>query len=204
MIILYILLGIIVLVGILLLCNITVCLSYSDEFLLKVKFLNFTLFSSDKPKVKEKNKNEKKPTTQTKAKKSLFKKLKEKYGFSGAVREIFSLLNDSFVHIKKFLRHIFIKKVNLNINVVGQDAAQTAIEYGAVCSAVYPVLSFVQGLGNVGYEKIDVKADFEGKESFITFSAKIKAKIIFILIVAFGIFSEYKKFNARMVQDERE
>ena len=108
------------------------------------------------------------------------------------------------MHIKKFLRHIFIKKVNLNINVVGQDAAQTAIEYGAVCSAVYPVLSFVQGLGNVSYEKIDVKADFEGKESFISFSAKIKAKIIFILIVAYGIFSEYKKFNARMVQDERE
>lgn len=199
MIILYILLGIFILVGILLLCNITVCLSYNEEFLLKVKFLNFTLFSTDKPKIKEKTKDKPKANAQKKEEKSFFEKLKEKYGFSGAIREIFYFAKDCIVHIKKFLRHIFIKKVNLNVNIVGEDAAQTAIEYGAVCSAVYPALSLIQGLGNVSFEKIDIRSDFEGKESFITFSAKIKAKIVFILIAAYGIFSEYKKFNARMV-----
>lgn len=204
MIILYILIGIFLLLGILLLCNITVEVSYNNEFSLKLKFLNFTLFSTDKPKTKEKTEENKKTTVKKEKKESFFKKLKEKYGFSSAVREIFNFAKDCIVHIKKFLRHILIKRVNLQINIVGDDAAKTAIEYGAVCSAVYPTLALLQSVGNINYKKIDIKSDFEGKNSYITFSAKIKARIIYILIAAFAIFSEYKKFNARMVQDERE
>ena len=38
----------------------------------------------------------------------------------------------------------------------GDDAAQTAVEYGAVCGSVYPVLAFLESTAVISLKKINI------------------------------------------------
>lgn len=202
MIALYIIGGLLLLIIAIFLLPVSVFAEYKDDFLVKVKLAGITLFTTDK--------QEEKPQTQEalqekpkEKKEGFFKELEKKMGFTGAVREVFGFARDCLLHIKKLLRHIYFKKVCLNITVASEDAAQTAIEYGAVCSAVYPTLALLDSYGNIKFKQINVESDFNGKKCDFEFSATATVKILFLIAAAFGIFSEYKKFNARMSEDER-
>ncbi len=166
------------------------------EYKLKVAFVTLNLDKSEKPKQKNKISNTPKKTEQKKEK-SFFEKLTDKKGFVVAVKEIFAFVKDCTVPLKRFLKFVKLKDICLFIAVAGDDAAQTATNYGLVCSAVYPTLSFVEGFVNLQYKSVDVKADFENKKSNVTFSLKIKASVIFILIFAVRIYKEYKNFCIR-------
>ncbi len=192
MIALYILIGIILLLGLVLFLPISVSLKFNKELTCKVSVAGFKVYP--KP---SKPKKELKALEKTAEQKGFFEILKKKRGFTGAIKEIFLFLKDCIEPLKYFLRFVSFKKVKLSIGVVGDDAAKTAVEYGLVCSAVYPVLSFVENLANVSYKKVDINADFEGKEGKLEFSLKIKSFAIFILIFAVRIFNEYKKFSVR-------
>ena len=135
--------------------------------------------------------------SEPKKEKNFFEKLKDKKGFVGAVKEVFAFVKDCLIPLKLFLRFVKFRDIRLFIAVVGEDAAVTATNYGLVCSAVYPTLSFLESVANAKYKSVDVKADFENKKSDFTFSLKIKTNIIFILILAVRIFKEYKKFIVR-------
>lgn len=194
MLVLYILLGIILLITIALFLPISITLKFNKELVYTVKVVGIKVFP-----------NKKRGETQEKAEdakiaqepKGFFEQLKEKRGFIGAIKEILVFLKDCITPLKLFLKFVSFKNVRLSVNVVGEDAAKTAVDYGAACTAIYPLLSFVEAHANVNYKKIDVKADFEGKDSEITFSLKIKSFAIFILIFMVRIFNEYKKFSVR-------
>lgn len=192
MIALYILIGICLLFVAVIFLPISVSLKFKKELTFKVDVAGFKIYP------KQKNlKSESKTTESPIKQKGIFEVLKEKRGFVGAVKEIFSFMKNCIEPSKRFLRFVNFKKVRLYISVVGEDAAKTAVDYGLACSAVYPTLSCLEELANVSYKKIDVKADFEGKESELEFSLKIKSFAIFIIIFAVKIFDEYKKFSVR-------
>ena len=181
---------------------------FKEEIFFKVKFSGITVFKL-KPKDEEKEKTEEKPETDAKPQPkkentaiSFFKKLKEKYGFSGAVKQIFGFVRDLFPHIKSLLKHIKIKRVGLDIIIAEGDAAKTAIEYGSVCAVVYPVLAAAESIANIEYKAINIRSDFEGSESEFSFKATVRTRIFFLLIALIKIYSEYKKFTARIENNE--
>ncbi len=193
MFVLYIL-GVLVLIIILLLClPLRVNLKFLDDFYFDIKILGFKVYP-----IKEK-KSDKPQNTQSKetTEKSLFEKLKEKRGFKGAIKELFSLFFAVLNPLKRFLRFIKFRKIKISLSVAGEDAAKTAIDYGIICSIVYPVLSLFDSILNVKYKSIDIRSDFEGKESNFDFSLSIKISIIYILIFGYKIFKEYKNFCVR-------
>ena len=201
-----IILGIILFVlGLLLFLPVKISLAFKDELNLKVNFSGLKIFETknDTEDKKEESETEKK---EAKAKgnkaKKLFSRLKDKYGFSGALKEIFSFFLKCLSHIKGLLRHIKIKRICLNITVASPDAAKTAIEYGAVCAAVYPVLALIDTVPNIAFREINVKSDFNSENSQFDFSLVIKLQIFFALISAFKIYKEYKNFNIRIEDDE--
>ncbi len=180
---------------------INVFLCFEEDFTVLISFAGIKLFSTEKKSnIPKKEKTEKKSTpaskenTFLKDSKRLFSFLREKYGFGGAVRTVLEFLNKLLSHTKTLLRHIKIKKVRLNITVADFDAAKTAIEYGAVCSAAYPVLAFLNSFAKVGFKKVDIRSDFEGNTPEFNFSADIKLQMFFLLVVAYRVYSEYKKF----------
>lgn len=129
--------------------------------------------------------------------KEIFVHLKKRYGFAGAVREIFGFAGQVLKKIKKRLKHFFIKKVCVNIVIAGDDAAQTAVEYGAVCGSVYPVLAFLESTALISLKKINISSDFYSGNSDFSFSLDAGARVIFLIMTLFDIFSEYNKFKMR-------
>ena len=204
MIFLYILLGIIaflllVIVGILFL-PVTVDFKFKEDFFVKIKFLFIKVYElkEDKPdkahKQKKADKTDKKDQKYENAAVSLFKDLKKKYGFVGAVKKLFGFFKICLDDIKNLLRHIRFKNICLNLIYGSDDAADTAIKYGEICSAVYPVLSFIDTAGNVEFKKINVSSDFGSATAEFDISLKLKTRIFFLLISAFKLYTKYKNF----------
>lgn len=205
MIALYILAGIFCFLGLILLLPVSVNLKYDGELSFKVKFAGIKVFE---PREKQNKSDEKEQPAEKKKEKdsqlkSTFKILKVKYGFIGAVKEIISFIKDCLNHLGYLLRTMKFKKICLDLSVAGSDAAQTAIQYGEVCSAVYPVLSFFQSKANVKYKQINVRGEFENPKGNFTFKMVVNLQIVFLLIATFKIYKEYKKFVTRNDLDER-
>ena len=198
---LYILAIILILIILGLLLPVRVILAYTEDFSVAVKFAGITVFSGKKKEQPQKN-NQKQEKPKEKPKKTeylktSFQKLKQKYGFSGAVKEIFCFLNRCIKHLGWFLKTVKFRKVQLGITVASDDAAKTAIEYGAVCSAVYPVLSLFYSKANIKYKQIDIKSDFNTEKSSFMFSLTVNLQIIFLIITGIKVFKEYKDFSKR-------
>ena len=197
MIALYILAALLLLIALVLLLSVSVDLSYKEDFSVKVRFLNIKIFPfKEKEQTKKADKSEGTPK-KTNQFKTSFQKLKEKYGFSGAVKEIFAFLKDCLKHIGGFLKTVKFRKVRLNLVVAETDAFKTAIKYGEVCSVVYPVLSNIESKADIKYKKIDIKSDFNSTKGKFDFSFTVKLQIIFLIITTFRVYKEYKKFSVR-------
>lgn len=180
-----------------------VSLKFKEEFSVKVYFLGIKIYEPKEKEEKPKQKGKTQNNAIKEKPKTLLLKLKEKHGFSGAVREIFGFLKDVFTHIKAFLKHIKIEKLKLFINVASDDAAKTAIDYGRVCAVTYPFLSALDSMANIEYKKIDIKSDFEATESEFSFGFNVKLRIFYLLIALFKVYNEYTKFTARIEANER-
>lgn len=187
---------------------VVVDLEYTDDFKFKISFLKITLFSSEKEKKAdsknnaEKQKGKKKKSNVLSDAKAYFTEIKNKKGFTGAIKEVMRLISRIFSHIKWLLRYINISRVKLNINVGTPDAALTAIEYGSVCSAVYPVTAMLDSVAHIGFKEINVNADFENSKSDFGFKARVKMQIVYLLICAFKIYRTLKKFITENIENE--
>ena len=188
--------AVLLLLGIVLFLPLKVNLAFKGDFRAKITFVGITLFTTEKGETEQKNtENEVEEQTEKGTKKpDIFEFLKEKYGFFGAVKKILLLLYDMLSHIKGLLRHIKIKKAVFDINVAGSDAAQTAIQYGAICSAAYPLTALLESCRVVKFKRINIKSDFDGGEATFEFSTEVSAALIFLIISAIKIYKEYKKF----------
>ncbi|MBR7133250.1 MAG: hypothetical protein IKD04_06920 [Clostridia bacterium] len=205
-----IIIGVILLILLLILFSpVRVWVSYEDSFHLKLYFAGIKIFSTksdigqEKEKTTDKGSDAKSENTAIKEGKRFFGFLKEKYGFSGAVKTVFGFIGDVLAHIKKLLRHIKFKSIILDISVSGDDAAKTAVEYGGVCAAVYPVLSVLDTCAGFSYKQINIKSDFVSENSRFRFSGSVILRVFFLLVAAIKIYSEYKKFVSKENFNER-
>ncbi len=179
---------------------IVVDLEYTDGFRFKVSFFKITLFNSKKQKKTESKeqtaslKEKQKKSSVLDDAKAYFMSIKSKKGFSGAVKEVMALIGQILSHIKRLMKYINICKVKLDITVGTADAAMTAIEYGAVCSAVYPVTSLLDSLAHIGFKEINVSSDFEGGKCDFGFSGTVKMQIFYLIICAVRIYKTIKNF----------
>lgn len=195
---LIIVLSVSALVALLLFVPISVHIMYNGELFVKLKIAGIKTFVTEpKEDIKEPSPDTESDKKAKKQTENAFNKLKKKYGFAGAVKEVFAFVRAVLERLKRKFKHIAIRKLCLDIKVASEDAATTAIEYGAVCSAVYPALSFIDSIANVKMKSINVAADFNSDKPDFGFSAIIRARILFLIIMAFGVFSEYNKFKTR-------
>lgn len=195
---LIIVLSVLAFIILLLFIPISVHIRYDGDFFVKLKIAGIKAYEvepkEDTEKPKPDTESDKKAKKQTE---KAFDKLKKKLGFAGAVKEIFGFIRSVLERLKESLKHIAIRRLCLDIKVASGDAAATAVEYGAVCAAVYPVLTFIDGILNVKMKSINVTADFNSDNSDFGFSVVVRVRIIYLIVMAFGVFSEYNKFKTR-------
>ena len=149
----------------------------------------------EKPPEKEKQGEEKKP--------NFFTELKEERGFSGAIQFCTGLASMLIKKLYFFISRLHFSRFCLDISVASEDAAKTAIEYGAVCSAVYPVLSLLTTTAHFKSKSINVSADFENRTPECSVSFSVHARVITVLIVAVSAFFNYNKMKRNVNTSER-
>lgn len=203
---LFIVLFIILLLLIILLLPVTADLSYKGELSYRFKYAGITLFDSEKmvdiKNVKRKKKNkkqdkEKSSEEQDKPKENFFKKIYNQKGFFGTVRYCANLLGIILKKLLWVVKHFKFRRFNLDVTLASEDAANTALEYGGVCCAVYPVLSLLESTADFKMKQVNISADFDKTEPEFQISLSVTTRLIYWLIAAISAIIEYFKLQRK-------
>ena len=178
-----VLFSVLALFALLLLSSLKITLLVGDKAVFEVSFLCFKFVSYDSDRKASKRKKAKN-NPKNKDKKSMVDSLKE-YASSKHKTELFLEIIDYLkivlTKFKKLLSHTRFKKAVLDLTVATEDAADTALLYGKVCSAVYPIISLLDTAMKFDPKHISVKTDFASTKMKFYLSGVIKVRLIHIL-----------------------
>ena len=190
MLVLYIILSILLCLFLLTLFNIYVYAEYKDQLSLwiKVAFVKVQLIPQKpkKKKPKKKKVKEKKQEQRTeKQENALLKFVKEK-GISGVInilKQISKLATDT---LKDLFKRITVTEFTLNVQVAGEDAADTAIKYGYCCSVIFPTVSAILSVVKYKERNVKIVPDFsDNPETKI--DGKVIARIRICSLLCFAV-----------------
>lgn len=166
----YIIASVTIFLIILLLFPIRVKIIYHEKILIKAYYLFFNLrIPSNKKKAK------KKPKIEEQAKKERD---------NPPINEILKMIKSLIQKFPLLLRHISVEPFVLKLGIIGEDAAVTAISYGAACTGIYPTIAFINNKIKIKKLDINIYADYNSDKPTFEFLAVFKCKPIFILTVA--------------------
>lgn len=211
MIALYIILAVIALIVILFSIKVSVTAVYDETFTLDIKwfFIKLRIYPEDEEKKakkeakkaekeqKKKNSKKEKPKKEkteesASPKSNIFKDFYNNQGFAATV----NLIRTAAAQLGGFLKGVYRAFVIENLTVLlrvsaGDDAAQTAVKYGKVCSAVYPAMGFICSNMKVKQYDVNVVPDFISAENTATFKLSLSVRPIkltnAVIVLAFRL-----------------
>ena len=186
MLILCILAVLVLTVVILLFIPFTATLKISEKTDFTVRYLFFKIYPLKAKQKKDGIKEEKKPQNNG----NYLKKMISEKGIANTVSEIIFYLKTAVSALGGMVKHIKIKDFSCRVNVFGNDAAATALEYGAVCTAVYGFSAFLASVTDFQYTDITVDSDFDGEKG-AEFNLYSRFTIQPIVILAVAIRAVY-------------
>lgn len=132
-------------------------------------YIKILCFAIEPLSKKKKEKAEKKPKPEKRS------ASKSKIRLSDYVKGLFSSLSDVKDALAAVLAKAVFSRFRLHAVCAGDDAAKTAVEYGAVCAVLYPVLAFLEGITNIreSGKDVAVMCDFLQDESSFLLDATV-------------------------------
>lgn len=119
---------------------------------------------------------------------------------------VLTKLADSAGTLKLLLERIFwllprarVKKLHIVSISAGDDAADTALQYGAICAVLYPLISYIRSRMRVSKKAVDTKiaCDFDATESTFELDIKITFTVWLMLRALWQIAKEQILNNRR-------
>ena len=182
MIALYIVGGLLLLILLILIVPVRLRVTYRGEILvarLRILFIiPYTLFDGSKPEKKKKKPSgeKKKEKKEKKSASHVWQKradaLKAK-GASGIIDWLRDVARWALGSTKRLLRAITVRRFDMRMRVVGDDAADTALACGRWCAVIYPLLGTLMCAIRTRRERVRIEPDFLGKETAIALDARI-------------------------------
>lgn len=169
-----------------LLSSVKVSLQIDDGVALNVYFSLFKVYSlkPDKKAKKTANKIAENKANKNGSKQKISDVLK-KYAKSRSnfelIEELFNILRVILSKFKKLLSHTHFDNVKLFLSVASDDAAQTAILYGRICSVIYPCVEALENFVHFSPKNLSVKADFSSEKPSLSFSCVVRVRAFYIL-----------------------
>lgn len=164
----------------LLFSSVSVTCRVDDDVKVKIRylFLTFNLPKHRKKKIVSENKSQKKQE-----KPSYIKQLIEQNGLLGAIKELLFIVKTVLSRGFKMAHHIRVKRFNVVVTAASDDPAKTAVEYGALCSVIFPALSGFQSMMKWNDRKTEVvvNSDFCTDKPTLFVDFKIKLRLFFII-----------------------
>lgn len=202
----------------------TVTISYSDEIRLFVRVLIFKINilpkkdkkgprsmsakKAEKIRSKLRKKAEKKRISaqEKKKEKAERKAHKTKKDITQTVSNIKMLASLAVLVIEKFFKHLRIKLARIKIIVATEDAATTAVAYGAITQSInilFPALESLKNFKNLKNTDIDVSADFtkDSPEIDVKLSFSIRVWQVFDIAISALISFIKHKISALSASD---
>lgn len=166
--------------------KIKVRIGYIDEeFILSFKllFFVFTVSPENKKKKKKKTKKKEKEKKEQPAKKekdSFFKSHTSDFG-------VFDYIELIGIVLEKFVAKIYFDKLEAEIRVAGDDAAQTALNFGRLNAAIYPIAGLINGHKRIKNLHIGITPDFTTTKSVYNAEAIAYIRIFDVLAAVIAI-----------------
>lgn len=202
MIALYIIGGIVLLLLLLLIIPVSADMMYKDKFTVSVIYGGIKVFDSSKPKKQKPKKPEnlkseqEKPTEQKKQKKENFiTKIFNEKGKIEGIKFLGSLIKIAVSRIIWIIGKIKFRQLFLNISIASDDAANTAISYGAVCAAVYPTINLLDQNTDLSVKKVNIYTDFDKLSPEIEAAISVKTRLMYAVIALISILFAYLKLK---------
>lgn len=195
---LLIVLGVLLLLLILLILPVTIDFFYEKSFVYRIKYAGIVCLGS-KNKTKEKTDvdtsiKQKQPKPN---KDNFFKKTYNEKGFYGTVEYFCKLLMMIFKKLSFIIKHLKIRRFKLDLTVASSDAADTALQYGGICSAVYPIIAFLQTNVNFKFKNVNIRTDFDKTKPEFKLEFFVITKPIYLLLAVLAALFEFLKLQRK-------
>lgn len=195
MIALYIILGLLLLLFLISLIRVEVFAGYADTLSLTLKILFYKkklLPAPEKPKKKPEKKEQKPKEPEPEKKKepkekkpNYLSRLKEKKGLTGLLSLLAGLAEIAAGALRELFSHIVIHKLNVGIALSSGDASSTAVNYGKLCSIVYPAVDVIVNATVCKSYNVTLEPVFDDeKQTEITADLHAHLRVIFALAAA--------------------
>ena len=187
MIALYILGGLLLLLLIVLLVPVRLRVTYDQALTARLVFLfliPYTLVDETKPekpkqekaKSSDQSPKEQKEKTEKKTISHLFKKRAEELkarGASGLLDWLRDLARLALGATRRLLRAITVRRLDMDLRIVGDDAADTAVCCGRWCAALYPLIGTLMCAVRTRRSDVRIEPDFLGEETALRFDVRL-------------------------------
>lgn len=191
---LWIILGIVGFLFVLTLFPLKFHLQYGQELRINCRylFLNFQILPA-KPKKKAPPKKKRAPGPKKpppKKEPSLTEKLKliikqqGAAGFLSLVKELSRLFGTA---LKRLLRHTNIKMLDICFTAGGENAGDTALQYGEACGIIYPAVSMLGSISPIAKLGLTIDADYKAESSRVLAELKLSIALIFAIREALSL-----------------
>ena len=156
-----------------------------EEFILSFKLLFFVFTVSPENKKKKKKKakkkeKEKKERPAKKEKDNFFRSHTSDFG-------VFDYIELIGIVLEKFVAKIYFDKLEAEIRVAGDDAAQTALNFGRLNAAIYPIAGLINGHKRIKNLHIGITPDFTTTKSVYNAEAIAYIRIFDVLAAVIAI-----------------
>lgn len=189
MVFLYILLALFVIIFAVSLLPISAEIEFREGLEVTVKIAEIRVYSyppaMKKILKKEKKKSEKiqKPKEEKSNKKDLLKNL----------NDILAFAFKSIKRVGRMLSHLKLKKLDFYLTVSSDDAFNTSIYYGELCSVVYPLNALICSAVDRKKVNMSVSANYDVINPELKFYFSASIRIFFAVVAAIMILSDFLK-----------
>lgn len=196
MIALYIILGIILLISLLLISRVKLIINFDNNLKVYLRFLfiKFNLFPEPSKLPKLRRKKRKKVATSSEQSSSSDNT--QKKNDDSVVKKLWSIREVLLHTIEKFLGKVHFKFIRLNVVVGCENAASTALLYGAASQGVAYLIETLDNISNVDISKrseISVRSDFISQKSELSGKIELYISVVHIIYVAIHFLKKFIK-----------
>lgn len=189
----FIIVGIILLFLFFLLSPVKLVISYDDydmTIYAKYLFIKKTLVpqkeKKDRKRKKSKDKDDKK------------EKDEKETGYQGIVKRLMSMKDDLEYLLSYFFGKLHFRFLKTNIIIACDDAATTALAYGAVSSNVAYIIEVINHFSNIDVRKsseINISTNFISRKSHIDFLVDMRIRTINLLKMGIKVLKAFMKYK---------
>lgn len=123
------------------------------------------------------------------------KKEQEEKKKGAPMSELKDVIGIGFKMLGKVLRTIRVDRLNAEVTIASDDAFKTAMMFGATAAGCGILIPPIENNFNIKKKSINVNADFDAKETLVSFDAKVSVAIWQILLLGVTFVWRYVKLK---------